>query len=45
MDAALLVSAGIALAGTVLSLLYLPKANTPMNTQATDQDAEVAGAR
>jgi hypothetical protein len=32
MDTALLVSAGIALAGAVLSLLYLPKANTPTDT-------------
>jgi DHA2 family multidrug resistance protein-like MFS transporter len=44
MDTALLVSAGIALAGAVLSLLYLPRTNTSMNTQATDQHAEVAGA-
>jgi hypothetical protein len=35
MDGALLVSAGIALAGAVLALLYLPKTNASLNTQTT----------
>lgn len=47
MDAALLVSAGIALVGAVLALLYLPKANVSMNTQPTgpNRQAEAAGIR
>jgi MFS transporter, DHA2 family, multidrug resistance protein len=39
MDAAFLVSAGIALVGAVLSLLYLPKANASTNNQAPDNVA------
>jgi DHA2 family multidrug resistance protein-like MFS transporter len=47
MDAALLVSAGIALVGAVLALRYLPKTNASLNTQTTgtSQRAEVPGPR
>ncbi len=43
MDTALLVSAGIALAGVVLSLLYLPKTNASIHTQHSNQHADVDG--
>ncbi len=45
MDTALLVSAGIALVGAVLAVLYLPKTNTSLKTAPTPtkQQAEVGG--
>jgi hypothetical protein len=47
MDTAFLVSAGIALVGAVLALLYLPKSNASMNTEhaGMEQQAEVLGTR
>ena len=47
MDNALLVSAGIALLGAILALLYLPKSNAAMNTEHADigQRAARGGAR
>ena len=47
MDIALLVSAGIALLGAILALLYLPKSNASMNTEHADigQRAARGGAR
>lgn len=45
MDMALLVSAGIALAGVVLTLVFLPASNAPKKTvqPVTDTDGEAAG--
>jgi EmrB/QacA subfamily drug resistance transporter len=45
MDMALLVSAGIALAGVVLTLLFLPASNTPSKTvqPVMDTDSKAAG--
>ena len=45
MDMALLVSAGIALAGVVLTLLFLPASNAPKKTVQpdTDRDGEAVG--
>jgi MFS transporter, DHA2 family, multidrug resistance protein len=41
MDAALVVSAGIALTGAVLTLLYLPRTSTPGGTMQARIDTEV----
>jgi MFS transporter, DHA2 family, multidrug resistance protein len=45
MDVALVVSAGIALAGAVLSLVYLPAVNAPDGTMqaSSDREGEVVG--
>ena len=45
MDMALLVSAGIALAGVVLTLLFLPASNAPEKTvqPITDTDGAAVG--
>jgi EmrB/QacA subfamily drug resistance transporter len=47
MDMALLVSAGIALAGAVLTVVFLPKTNAPKETMRvhTEKEAERVGAR
>ena len=47
MDLALLVSAAIALAGVVLTLLFLPRANTPKPAvqPLPDMEAAVAATR
>jgi MFS transporter, DHA2 family, multidrug resistance protein len=47
MDTALFVSAGIALVGAILALLYLPKTNAASNTQpaAIKRQAEFVGSR
>jgi DHA2 family multidrug resistance protein-like MFS transporter len=42
MDNALLVSAGIALLGVLLSLLYLPRSNASMNTEQPSAGKELA---
>jgi DHA2 family multidrug resistance protein-like MFS transporter len=45
MDLALLVSAGIALAGIVLTLLFLPRTSTNTAQVQIDHEPQVAGAR
>jgi hypothetical protein len=47
MDLALLVSAGIALAGVVLTLVFLPASNAPKRTvhSDSDRDGETVGTR
>jgi hypothetical protein len=42
MDNALLVSAGIALLGALLSLLYLPRSNAFLNTEQPTVGKELA---
>jgi DHA2 family multidrug resistance protein-like MFS transporter len=42
MDNALLVSAGIALIGVLLSLLYLPRSNAPMGSEQAPAGKELA---
>jgi DHA2 family multidrug resistance protein-like MFS transporter len=47
MDTALLVSAGIALVGVVLTVIFLPRTNAPQETVPTggDKEGEVVGTR
>jgi MFS transporter, DHA2 family, multidrug resistance protein len=47
MDTALLVSAGIAIAGIVLALLFLPRTNAPQPSTPADslKEADIVGAR